>query len=53
MRRALTEGDIRAKRVLLSKVIAETKMEAEAAELSHTFPLHEVTGMYTALPWGH
>jgi len=53
MRRTLTEGDIRAKRVLLSKVIAEIKMGAETAELSYTFPLHEVTGMYTALPWGH
>jgi hypothetical protein len=53
MRKTLIEGDIRAKRTLLSKVIAEIKMEAEVAELSYTFPLHEVTGMYTALPWGH
>jgi len=53
MRMTLVGDDIRAKRALLSKVVTEIKMGSKGAELSYTFPLHEVTGMYTALPWGH
>jgi DNA invertase Pin-like site-specific DNA recombinase len=53
MREALIEGDTRAKRDLLSKVVAKIVTGPTGAELSYTFPLHEMTGMYTAPPWGH
>jgi site-specific DNA recombinase len=53
MRKDLAEGDLPAKRDLLSKVVAKIVMGPTSAELSYTFPLHEVTGMYTAPPWGH
>jgi len=47
---ALLEGDIRAKRDLLSKVVAKIETGPTGAELSYTFPLHEMTETYTALP---
>ncbi|MFC2036713.1 hypothetical protein ACFLYD_01915, partial [Chloroflexota bacterium] len=53
MRETLIEGDIRAKRALLSKVVAKIETGPKGADLSYTFPLHEMTEMYTALPWGH
>ena len=53
MRETLIEGDIRAKRALLSKVVAKIETGPTGAELSYTFPLHEMTEMYTVLPWGH
>jgi len=52
MRRTLRSGDLPAKRDLLSKVIAKIVMGPIGTELSYTFPLHEMTGMYTAPPWG-
>jgi hypothetical protein len=51
MREALIEGDMRAKRDLLSKVVAKIETGATGAELSYTFPLHEMTETYTVLPW--
>jgi hypothetical protein len=53
MRRTLKSGNLPAKRDLLSKVVARVVMGPTRAELSYTFPLHELTGMYTAPPWGH
>jgi uncharacterized protein YhaN len=53
MREILIEGDMRAKRALLSKVVAKIETGPKGAELSYTFPLHEMTEMYTVLPWGH
>ena len=53
MREDLVEGDIPTKRDVLSNVVVEVVMGPTGAELSYTFPLHEVTGMYTALPWGY
>jgi site-specific DNA recombinase len=53
MREALNEGDIRTKRDLLSKVVAKIATGPTGAKLSYTFPLHEMTEMYTAPPWGH
>jgi hypothetical protein len=53
MRKDLTGGDLPTKRDVLSKVVAKIVMGPTSAELSYTFPLHEVTGMYTTPPWGH
>jgi hypothetical protein len=53
MRKDLAEGDLPAKRDVLSKLVAKIVMGPTGAELSYTFPLHEVTGMYTSPPWGH
>ena len=52
MRKDLAEGDLPTKRDLLSKVVAKVVMGPTSAELSYTFPLHEMTGMSTAPPWG-
>ena len=53
MRKDLAEGDLPTKRDLLSKVVAKIVMGPTSADLSYTFPLHEMTGMYTAPPLGH
>ncbi len=53
MRKDLAEGDTSTKRDILSKVVVEVAMGPTAADLSYTFPLHEVTGMYKSPPWGH
>jgi BMFP domain-containing protein YqiC len=53
MRKDLAEGDLPAKRDVLSKVVAKIVMGPASAEMSYTFPLHEMTGMYTTPPWGH
>ena len=50
MREALIEGDLPAKRDLRSKLVVKVGMGPKGAELSYTFPLHEMTGMYTTLP---
>ncbi len=50
MRRTLKSGNLPAKRDLLSKVVAKIEMGPTSAELSYTFPLHEMTGICTALP---
>jgi cobalamin biosynthesis protein CobD/CbiB len=41
MHNALAEGDLQAKRALLSKVVARIDMGREGAKLSYTFPLSE------------
>ena len=53
MREALNEEDIRAKRDLLSKVVAKIVTGPTGADLSHTFALHEMTEMHTVPPRGH